>query len=142
MIAHEVLVRRFKILHKDISIYNLMFIQSRNPIRRGLLIDFDYAGDLDNIRRDLNKKKVMNHLAKTRLTEGYDSQAVLEVPAESSKPIDKGKGKPTQSADAEIVKKARDGKILKQNIIKYERLLACRGQRTVRSYPVSLITEV
>ena len=63
MIAHEVLVRRFKILHKDISIYNLMFIQSRDHLRRGLLIDFDYAGDLDKERRDATRQKAMNYTA-------------------------------------------------------------------------------
>ena len=110
-----------------------MFIQSRDPIRRGLLIDFDYAGDLDDVRQELTKQKVMNYLAKTRLMEGYDLQAIPEVFTESNKPVEKGKYKVNENIDTENAKRARDGKILKQNIIRYKRLLARRGQRTVRS---------
>lgn len=50
-IGHKDLVLKAKILHSDISLNNLLLSKIRlNDLRRGLLIDFDYAKDVDPTR--------------------------------------------------------------------------------------------
>ena len=63
--------------------------------------------------------------------DGYNPQTIPEESAGSAKVATLAKSKMVESIQNDISKKARDDRILKQNIIKYERLLACHGQRTV-----------
>lgn len=94
-----------------------MFVKSGGPIRKGLLIDFDYSDDMNVERKKETRAAADKSLTKRILLENTSKVVNIPALATHNKGVNKGK--------------AADAKIQKRNIDKLEKLLMLRGQRTV-----------